>query len=98
MFIQRLLKGLGINKILGKAKLYFYAYPSKWWDNFRDRCAVTILPNNAISTNQANALLPTIGLRKKFFQWASRFEEKHPERAVKLWSYVTVRLDKRTAK
>lgn len=94
MLIQRLLKVLRINKLLGKAKLYVYNYPAQWWGKFRGRCMVTILPNDAISANQVKVLFPTGGLRKRFFRWASEFEDNHPECAARLWSYVTVVLDR----
>jgi SAM-dependent methyltransferase len=94
MLIQRFLKVLRINRLLGKAKLYVYNHPTKWWKNFSNRCVVTILPNDAISTNQARVLLPTIGLRRYFFRWAAKLEDMHPDLAVKLWSYVMVMLNK----
>lgn len=94
MLVQRFLKVLRINRLLGIAKLYLYNHSPKWWNQFSGRCAVTILPNDVISTNQAKALLPIIGLRRKFFRWASRFEDRHPEWAVRLWSYVMISLDK----
>lgn len=94
MLVQRFLKVLHINKLLGKAYLYVYNYPLKWWESFSKSCAVTFLPNDAISANQVKVLFPTVGLRRKFYQWASTFEDAHPDCAVTLWSYVTVIMDK----
>lgn len=95
MLIQRFLKVLHINKLLGKAYLYVYNYPLRWWESFNKDCAVTILPNDAISANQVKVLFPTVALRKKFYKWASNFEDIHTDWAAKLWSYVTIVLDKR---
>ncbi len=94
MLIQRALKLFRVNKLIGKAKLYVYSYPIKWWSQFERNCKVSISGYDAISTNQARALLPSKRMRSKFFIWAARLEDNHPGLAAKLWSYVIVVLDK----
>ena len=97
MLVQRFLKLLRINKLLKKDKLYIYMFPVSWWSQFCKSCVVNILPNDCISKNQAKALLPFTNLRHKFYSWASRMQNNNPESAVRLWSYVTIVLDKRAS-
>jgi SAM-dependent methyltransferase len=95
MIVQRFLKRLGVNRLLGKNKLYVFGYPQRWWSRFGDGCDVTLHPYDAISTNQARALLPWRPLRMRFFRWAADLQVRRPRTALALWSYLSVVLVKR---
>ena len=98
MVVQRGLRAAWINRALGKEKLYFHGHPLSWWSQFDDQSTVHIRPCDVMSTNQARALLPTEGLRKRFFRWAAQFEDDHPRVATTLWSFPTILLDKLPAR
>jgi ubiquinone/menaquinone biosynthesis C-methylase UbiE len=94
MIVQRFLKLIGINKLLGKALLYKYEYPLSWWSGFNDTCTIRILPLDVMSANQERVLIPGNRIGKKFYDWVSKFEERNPDLATRLWSYITAILDK----
>ena len=96
MMIQRLLKFLRVNKLLGKQKLYTYYYPLSWWSQFSADNIIEIIPHDAISSNQVKALLPISLLQRAFYNWAMSFEDTNPKLAIKLWSYVTVKINRVT--
>src|SRR5262245_7716028 len=92
--IQRALRAVRVNRVLGKEKLYVHAHPLSWWSQFSDRCTVRVEPCDVLSTSQARALLPTEGLRTRFFRWAAAYEDRHPGVATKLWAYPVIILDR----
>jgi ubiquinone/menaquinone biosynthesis C-methylase UbiE len=94
MLIQAFLKKLHLNKILKKKYLYTYYYPLAWWKQFSQNNRVEFFPNSAISANQAKALLPTKFLKRIFYRWATKLEGSNPRLAVRLWPYVTVKIER----
>ncbi len=96
MAIQLFLKFLRVNKLLGKQKLYTYYQPLSWWRQFSANNVVEFVPHQAMSSNQAKALLPARFLRRAFYDWATKFEDANPNLAVKLWPYVTIKIDRVT--
>lgn len=94
MMIQLMLKKIGVNRLLGKNKLYTHYFPLSWWRQFSEIGDVEFLPNAAISNNQAKALLPFRFMQRGFYRWAMKFEDTHSNLAVKLWPYVTVKIDR----
>ena len=85
-----------VNKLLGKKKLYTYYYPLSWWGQFSANNIIKIIPHEAISSNQAKALLPIRLLQRAFYNWAMNFEDTNPNLAIKLWSYLTVKINRVT--
>ena len=94
MIIQLALKALRINKLLGKQKLYTHYFSSAWWQQFAGDNKIEIIPHHPISSNQAKALLPSRFLQRTFYNWAMRFEDANPKLAAKLWTYVTIKIDR----
>ena len=92
MLMQGILKLLKVNKLLGKQKLYTHYYPLSWWSRFSENSIVEFMPHQAISSNQAKVLLPHGSMQRVFYKWAARFEDAHPDLAVKLWSYLTIKI------
>lgn len=92
MMIQQALKSLRVNKLLGKQKLYTHYYPLSWWRQFSDKNAVEFLPHEAMSSNQAKTLLPMNFMQRVFYNWATEFEDVNPGLAVKLWSYLAIKI------
>lgn len=92
MTIQQALKSLRVNKLLAKQKLYTHYYPLSWWRQFSDKNSVEFLPHEAMSSNQSKALLPMNFMQRVFYNWATGFEDANPRRAVKLWSYLTIKI------
>jgi SAM-dependent methyltransferase len=95
--VQRALRGLRVNRLLGREKLYVHAHPLSWWSRFARECHVQVRPCDVMSTNQARALLPTEGARRRFFGWATAFEDRRPWTAARLWTYPAIVLDRRAA-
>ncbi len=94
MLIQRFLKFFGVHKMLKADKLYCFAHPPRWWETAAKGCAVTIHPYNIMSRNQTRALLPIPALRRRVFSWASKYEDRNPRMAARLWSYIAVEINK----
>ena len=94
MRIQRLLKFFRVHKLLKADKLYNFSHPPGWWDEAASGGSVTIHPYDVMSRNQMRALLPIAGLRKRAFAWASNFEDRRPETAARLWSYIAIEINK----
>ena len=92
MLTQRFLKFLRVNKLLGKQKLYTHYYSLSWWRRFSDENVVEFIPHQAISSNQAKALLPVRPMQRAFYNWATVFEDTNPNLAVRLWSYLTIKI------
>ncbi|MEO1532926.1 MAG: class I SAM-dependent methyltransferase [Pseudomonadota bacterium] len=95
MLIQRFLKFLGLNRVLGLHKLYMEPQSLSWWKQFEDAAVVEITAHEVLSRNQTRALLPVRALRPFVFSLAGRFETWTPGLARRLWSYVAVTLVKR---
>ena len=94
MRIQRLLKFFRVHKLLKADKLYNFSHPPCWWSSVANGCEVAIHPYDIMSRNQMRALLPFAGLRRRAFDWASQFEDRNPERAAQLWSYIAIEINK----
>jgi len=92
MLMQRFLQLLRVNKLLGKQKLYTYYYTLSWWSRFSENNVVEFIPHQAIRSNQAKILLPHSLMQRAFYNWATHFEDAHPNLAVKLWPYLTVKI------
>ncbi|MDH3240782.1 MAG: class I SAM-dependent methyltransferase [Alphaproteobacteria bacterium] len=95
--VQRALKAVGLNRLLGKDILYFYGHPLSWWRRFGGDCDLAFEPALAMTVNQQRALVPDNRLGRALFNWAARFEDRHPGIALRLWSYPTVILRKPSA-
>ncbi|MEM9761538.1 MAG: class I SAM-dependent methyltransferase [Pseudomonadota bacterium] len=95
MLIQRFLKFLGLNRLLGLDKLYMEPQSLSWWKQFEDVAVVEVTAHEVLSRNQTRALLPVRALRPFVFSLAGRFETLAPRLARHLWSYIAVTLVKR---
>lgn len=92
--IESILRSLGITKLLGGKKLYFFRWRLRWWRRFVDECDVEIGAFDPISARQATALLRNARIAWLFFRICGWMEAKWPELAVCLWSYPMITLTK----
>jgi len=93
--IENVLRFLGITKLLGGRKLYFFRWRLRWWRRFADDCDVVIRPFDPISARQASVLLRNERMAQGFFGFCRWLEAKWPDLAVRLWSYPMIILTKR---
>ncbi len=93
--LEDLLRKLGLDKLVGGGKLYFFRHRLDWWRRFADDCDVEVRPFNPISARQAKVLLPHDAMGRLFFGCCDRLERRFPRLATRLWSYPLIILKKR---
>jgi SAM-dependent methyltransferase len=93
--IENTLRLMGITKLLGGNRLYFFRWRLKWWRRFGDVCDVEIRPFDPISARQENILLRSDNVARIFFRFCRWLEAEWPHLAVRIWSYPMIVLTKR---
>lgn len=86
---------IGINRLHGGGKLYFFRYDLKWWSRFSEVCDVEFLPFDPISVRQAKVMVPHRILQHVFFGACTLLERKSPRLALQMWDYPAIILRKR---
>ena len=77
--------------------LYFKSHGLGWWTQFSDRCTVSILPWEPLSSKVERSLLPGDGVARLFYRAAAALERRAPALASRLWMFPIIVLDKRVA-
>jgi SAM-dependent methyltransferase len=93
--VENVLRFLGVTKLLGGRKLYFFRWRLQWWQRFADHCDVEIRPYDPISARQASVLLRNERIAQGFFRICRWLEARWPGLAVRLWNYPMIVLTKR---
>jgi len=84
-------------KLNGIPALYYFAHHLGWWQRFAGDCKTSFVASEVIGSRPARALLRGEQIAATFYQWAAWFETRAPHVAVRLWQYVFVILDKKSA-
>jgi SAM-dependent methyltransferase len=94
MLVQGALKALGVNRLLGMARLYLHAFPTGWWRQFAGSGRIRILPYDCMTANQARAMLPAAALRRVVYAWAYRMQTRRAGLAARLWTAIAIEIRK----
>lgn len=75
--------------------MYFYSYPTLWWNRFTDIATVNILPWRSLSSDVLKKLTPDSPIGKKMLAFLYVLEERFPAFFVKHFQYPIIILTKK---
>jgi SAM-dependent methyltransferase len=93
--VHRLRKRFSPARAVAESRLYFSPHPLRWWNRFRDACAVSMLPWDIIGSYEERTLIPSDGIARAFYGAAAWVERQMPSASVRFWQYPIVILDRR---
>ncbi len=76
------------------AALYYHDHPLRWFNRFKDGCALRLLPWEVVNSRFADSLIRSGFLAARFFALARWMERKVPDLAARLWHFPIIVLDK----
>jgi len=74
---------------------YFFAHPLAWWKRFDGECDVALIPWDVMSSTEEEQLFMFRPVSSWGYRFCSWFENKHPGKAVRWWSYPIIQLTKK---
>jgi ubiquinone/menaquinone biosynthesis C-methylase UbiE len=81
-------------KLYEEEKLYAFAHPISWWEQFRDEAAIEIYPWRSFYAPHQKILIPNNKLGEKMFTLLYSLEEKFPNFFVNNFQYPMIVLRK----
>ena len=96
--LRRIQRKKSLDKIDTRERppLYYFAYPLKWWSQFKDECDLELIPWDVMGNTEEKQILVNDAIAWLVYRFCSWFEDKHPKKAVQWWSYPIITLRKKS--